>query len=436
MIYLSYFKYHLNVDCKFIMKNLFLIIPFVSFIFFLGCSSTQKTIKGLSYDPPGSVITTDKKIELQHKRTISFSTTKVFASNEFDGGKLNDFYKINDTLYAAEMYAENAPINNSAWFSFKLWSPVEQSINIILKYRDGSHRYIPKLSYDGELWRAVDTSNYSLDTANNSAIVKLKIGSDTLWISAQELFTSNIYNKWIDELSQNKFVKKEKIGNSALGKPIVKIEISETENPTGLIYIIGRQHPPEVTGAFALKHFVETIAGNSGLAGEFRKKFKTVVIPLVNPDGVDMGHWRHNSKGVDLNRDWVNFNQRETKIVKESLLKIREEDDVSVLFCIDFHSTQKDVFYITAKDSTEEVDEIYNQTILWFDKIRKKIPDYFVNIDPSLNNPGSPTSDSWMYNTFNCPALTYELGDETPRESIKQTSSSAAEALMELLLEK
>ena len=422
------------VNC--IMKNLFLFVLSLLFILFFGCSSSQKSIKGLSYDPPGSVITTDKEIEQQHKRTISFSLTKVFVSNEFDGGKLNDFYKINDTLYAAEMYAENAPINNSAWFSFKLWSPIKQNIHLVLKYKDGSHRYIPKLSYDGTAWQIIDSSNYFVDTTNNTATVKLHVGLDTIWFSAQELFTSNMYYKWIDELSKKQFVKKEKIGNSALGKPLVKIEISETENPKGLVYIIGRQHPPEVTGAFALKHFVEAIAGDSKLAEEFRKKFKTIVIPLVNPDGVDMGHWRHNGKGVDLNRDWVNFNQRETKIVKESLLKIKEEDNVPVLFCIDFHSTQKDVFYVTSKDLTKEDDEIYNQTMIWFEKIREKNPDYFVNIDTSLNNPNSSTSDSWMYNTFNCPALTYELGDETERESIKQTSSSAAEALMELLLEK
>ncbi len=417
------------------MKTLFFALTLL-LIFFFGCSSSHETLKGLSYDPPGSTVTTDKKIELQHKRTISFSSSKVFASNEFEGGKLNDFYKVNDTLYAAEMYAENAPINNSAWYAFKLWSPVYQQINILLKYKDGTHRYYPKLSFDKVKWAGVDSSNFAADTSNGTALVKVDIGPDTLWLSGQELFTSSYYYEWIDDLTIKPFVKKQTIGTSAQGKPIVEVDISETEKPEGLIYVIGRQHPPEVTGALALINFVETLSGETELAHEFRKKFKTVVIPLVNPDGVDMGHWRHNSNGVDLNRDWVNFNQKETRIVKETLLNVSGEEKVPVLFCIDFHSTQKDVFYVTAKDSTKEVDEIYNQTMLWFDKIKEKNPGYFVNIDASLNNPGSPTSDSWMYNTFKCPALTYELGDETPRALIKQTSSSAAEAVMELLLEK
>ena len=33
----------------------------------------------------------------------------------------------------------------------------------------------------------------------------------------------------------------------------------------------------------------------------------------MNPDGVDLGHWRHNANGVDLNRDWSYYNQPEIK---------------------------------------------------------------------------------------------------------------------------
>jgi murein tripeptide amidase MpaA len=39
--------------------------------------------------------------------------------------------------------------------------------------------------------------------------------------------------------------------------------------------------------------FVEGIAGNSPLAREFRGHFRTHVMPLVNPDGVDLGATQH-----------------------------------------------------------------------------------------------------------------------------------------------
>ena len=61
-------------------------------------------------------------------------------------------------------------------------------------------------------------------------------------------------------------------------------------------------------------------------------------------------------------------------------------------------------------------------------------PDYKLNIDESLNNNNSPTSDGWAYNAFNCPALTYELGDETDRAAIRTICTGAAEVMMKILL--
>jgi len=43
--------------------------------------------------------------------------------------------------------------------------------------------------------------------------------------------------------------------------------------------------------------------GDSELAREFRRRFSIIMVPLLNPDGVVLGHWRHNVNGVDLNRD-------------------------------------------------------------------------------------------------------------------------------------
>ena len=51
---------------------------------------------------------------------------------------------------------------------------------------------------------------------------------------------------------------------------------------------------------------------------------------MPNPDGVDSGYWRHNSNGVDLNRDWIEFTQPETKAIKQFL-----ESKVCLLYTSD-----------------------------------------------------------------------------------------------------
>ena len=245
----------------------------------IGCKSKEEKVTALPYDPPGATITTDKEISLQHYRVIAFSNTGVFVSNEFSGARLNDFYQVNETTYTAVIEPENAPINDSPWYSFKIWSKRDQIIILNLTYKDGTHRYKPKISHDGNNWESIDTNTVFSDTRINSATVKLEITKDTLWISAQELITSNYYDNWIQQLLKKRFIRKGIIGQSSQGKPLYKLEIGKETSPNYIV-IIGRNHPPEVTGFFALKSFVETIAGESEIAKEFRKIIQRLSFPL------------------------------------------------------------------------------------------------------------------------------------------------------------
>jgi murein tripeptide amidase MpaA len=423
-------------------RNIHTITVLLTGLLAVACTQKDDEIKGLAYDPPGATITTNKEIIPQHKRTFLFSNTGVYASNEFEGARLNDFYQVNDSAYTAVISPENVPINNSAWYSFKLWADKKQDITLNLSYNDGTHRYMPKLSYDRINWIAFDSTLIAIDTSKDFASLKLSVGQDTLWFSAQELITSFVYEDWMNKIVKLPYVDKNVIGTSSEGRKINEIIISESVSSNDYLIFIGRQHPPEVTGFFALKSFVQTIAGSSELSAEFRKRFNVVVIPLVNPDGVDNGHWRHNIHGVDLNRDWVNFNQIEPKIVNDEVNKI-ESNGGNIVFYIDFHSTQFDVFYTLSLESTisESLDEEQkriakeNHTLMnnWLTNLQTRLPDYRVNIIDTLSKTSSPTSDRWIQKTFNAPAVTYEVGDETDRELIKKVAKTAAEELMGLL---
>jgi len=104
-----------------------------------------------------------------------------------------------------------------------------------------------------------------------------------------------------------------------------------------------------------------------------------------------------------------------------------------------------DVFYTLSLESTitdeqnEEEKRIAkeNHTLInhWLSNLQSKLPDYYVNITDTLSKPTSPTSDRWVQRTFNAPALTYEVGDETDRELIKRVATTAAEELMKILIE-
>ena len=397
-------------------------------VLFLWTGCARKSFQPLSYDPEGSTITTDKEIQFQQKKTFAFPESGVWVSNEFDGARLNDFQKVNDTTYVALILPENHPINNSAWYAFKIWASHRKRIRITLTYRYGTHRYIPKISRDGLRWAPVDSMFFTRDTSAGTAELKLTISPDTLWVSAQELIASARFEAFMRRLAEKPYVTMNQIGLSKFGRPLYLLRISETDASKGHIFIISRQHPPEVTGTLALFTFLETLSEESQLARRFRSRFAVLAIPLMNPDGVDLGHWRHNGGGVDLNRDWFQFNQPETRQAKEIFEQAART--ARPYFCLDFHSTQEDVFYTLSKKLKTNPPGLTDR---WLEKIQEMNPDYAVNESPS--GLGTPVSKNWFYQTFQAPSVTYEVGDEKPREQIRTIARSAAIALMQVVLD-
>jgi hypothetical protein len=364
-----------------------------------------------------------------YRRTIGFSDAGVWISNEFDGGRVSDAWQESDAEFAIQLRPENFPINASAWYAFKVWAEAPRTIRVRLTYENGRHRYWPEARKAGEPWTAMDSSWVSVDREAGEATLRLQVGPDTLWVAGQEMMTSSFFDAWTDKLARRSHITRKVVGRSGRGRPMRMVEFGNPE-ATRHVMIIGRQHPPEATGTMALLAFVEELAGESPLAQEFRDNFRVHVIPLVNPDGVDLGHWRHNTGGVDLNRDWIAFNQPETRVVRDAFTPILEQPGHELWFGLDFHSTQYDVFYTLERTMETDPPGITDK---WLEYIGTHLPDYEVNDSPS--GMGTPMSRNWFYQSFGAPALIYEVGDQTDRGLIRDVATTAAQGTMDILLE-
>lgn len=368
-------------------------------------------------------------VEVQEKRTWNFKEAGVRFNNDFPGARLNECTQVGNNAFRILIRPENAPINNSPWFAFQVVSKESKTIQVTLVYEKGNHRYHPKISKDGKEWTMLGANAYRRDREKNQAILTFEVGPKPLWIAAQEMIGRKELTDWMDQLSRRKDVKKSAVGKSMEERPIDQLQIGNASS-TNYVLIIGRQHPPEVTGSLGLMSFTETLAGDSSIAQEFRKQFSTVVIPLMNPDGVDGGHWRHNMGGVDLNRDWNKFAQPETKLVRDHLTRIGKRPGARVFLMLDFHSTGNDIFY-TQTDAQKTFPD--NFTKDWLRAIQMRFPDYKVTRDGS-HDPNGNTSKVWGFLQFGSPCITYELGDSTDRKRIREITSGAAEEMMKMFL--
>ena len=356
--------------------------------------------------------------------------TEAFTVNDdFAGARRGDCQVMSDNRVMLHIRPEDRPpINDSPWYAFRVDPINETTAEIVLRYDGGHHRYVPKISYDGEEWQPLDESSVETRRRGRLATIRLPLNSEAVYLTAQELLLPDDYEQWAQRIAEETPARMLMLGESANGRPIFVLDAS-TDN-RDVLMIIGRQHPPEVSGAYAFFAFAETLLGESELAVRFRERFRVVAIPLLNPDGVVEGNWRHNTGGVDLNRDWGPFTQPETRLAGR-LLETLEARDFRVRAFLDFHSTSRNVFYTQNDDFPTEPPGF---TETWLNNAAERVTDY------EFDNSQNPVSDqangkNFMYRRYRIPAVTYEVGDETDRGAAQNAARIFAEELMKLMLE-
>lgn len=424
------------------MRATYLSIP-ITIILLVSCKNTSSTIENEGYQGQGPtplVSTKTKPVQKQWKGVWSFQDSTVFFSNTFDGARLNGVAHDSLNHFTLWITAENTPINSSPWYGFKVWSEGQKEVTLRLTYQNIRSRYYPKISEDGLHFKVLDSTKFKainsgqgqfgINSVPESIEMVLTIDRKPRWVCAQELHTSTRVKKWGDSLAKKSFVSTYSIGKSRENRDMNLIEIGNKDNKRAIM-IISRQHPPEVTGFLAMKSFIETICDNSEQAQKFRSEFTVFCVPLMNPDGVDNGHWRHNMGGIDLNRDWAEFNQPETRAVRDFLLQ-KKQNGYKFDFGADFHSTWDDIYYPLDTTVTGPKGKIVFD---WIQSISNRLPSKKTNVDASKRLKPTMVSRNHFYDAHDMPAIVFELGDNTPRDFLKEKGKVAAEELMRLLME-
>lgn len=375
--------------------------------------------------PPRVSLTSTGRLE----QAFTSQDGSVRICSDFSGGRMSRCDQVADDEFMITIQPETKRVNDSAWYAFRIDAESARDLVIRLNYVGGTHRYDPKVSRDGENWYPAPEFIQRRHPVGSEIEMRIPHDGEPIWIAGQELISEDDTLRWANSLSEQPHVRQSVIGKSVQGRPLHRLDITESERPD-YVFIIARQHPPEVSGAIGMMHFVDTIAGDSELSRAFRRRYNTVVVPMVNPDGVAHGNWRCNANGVDLNRDWSHFTQPETRAVRKELLACRGGDEQRLCLFIDFHSTFDDVFYTTPRKAslfpagfTED----------WLSAIQGRFPTYGVNQKASHNAHRS-NSKAWVAGTLGVTAITYEFGDETDRETIRSVSTGAAEEMMRLLV--
>lgn len=352
----------------------------------------------------------------------------VLLDAHFDGGQLGGCEISPGGVFNLTLFPEDEPpINKSPWYAFRVSGRAGDDVVIRMQFHDGYGyaRYWPKFSRDGTHWESLAEDQVTVADDGNSAQLTLRLDQARVWIAGQEVLADAFYNQWLDDLESHPDVTTRLVGKSTQGRPVI---LAETPDRPEFVLMIGRQHPPEVTGAIAMRSFITTVLADTPLARQFRARFKLAIVPLMNPDGVAGGHWRHNVGGVDVNRDWGPFTQPESTAVI-GWVEQQEATGRKLQLMLDFHSTFEDLFY-TQPVTTDPLDF----ASLWLGASAGRLPGFPFKHEA---NPVSEQANSknYFYKSRGIPAVTYESGDNTSRQQLEDSAVVFAEEMMRVMLE-
>ena len=314
-------------------------------------------------------------------------------------------------------------INPSPWYAFEVAGAADQTVDIVLDYGSYEHRYSPWIRMDGGLWQEVAEDKLELSEKGHKARLTLDISSDDYVIAGLPVVTSEMMNDWTRGIAETHGLETRIYGQSMEGRELTALLVGNPDADR-LVVALTRQHPPELAGAIAFKGFVSEVLNSD--QPELLETTRFLFFPLMNPDGVDGGYWRHNSGAVDMNRDW--FDATQPEVASAQKLILAEAEGRSVEAFLDFHSTWRTLVYFHPFDTPGADSSFPEALTAAMDAEFTPQPDWI-----SSHNDGRGTSKNWALQTFNTPGMTIELGDEASQSESERVGKLTAEVLRETL---
>ena len=352
----------------------------------------------------------------------------VKVLTDFQGGNINGCEFTPNGRLTISVAPENEPINTSPWYAFRLLADATTDVAVVLDYGNYKHRYTPDFSLDGVNWQTYPAAKLDLNKDKSRAGFSLTVPKGkSVVIAAQPLLTSSHYATWLESLTEQHGVTVSAAGQSVEGRPLWR---ATTPAKKHTLLLLGRQHPPETTGALALIGFVERLFETDALAKRFRDEVGILLYPLINPDGVDKGYWRHNVQGKDLNREWGLFSQPENRVIDTDVAQWLEKHDTQLIKAIDFHSTHYAVFYTQPDQSAETMPDLLGDWLAYFETLMSARFDDFDIRRQVSKNPQVNAAKHYYFTRYGISSTTLEMGDETDRGFIKAYGRAAAESFM------
>jgi hypothetical protein len=215
---------------------------------------------------------------------------------------------------------------------------------------------------------------------------------------------------------QSPYVKIDSIGLSVQGRPLWQLTItSDPNNIAGkrTVYIHARTHPQETEGFWVTEQIINILLSENELGQIIRENSVFYIVPMYNPDGIELGYPRRNANNVDLESNWFTFpNEPEVAALKARFTELMASPN-PIEVELNMHSSSLCKRYFVYHDSAGTSPQFALMQQNFIEGIRSYYPtgiepwNYYISW--TGGNPMKyPESWFWYYHGESVMALTYE----------------------------
>jgi hypothetical protein len=232
--------------------------------------------------------------------------------------------------------------------------------------------------------------------------------------------------------SQNPFVHVDSVGASVQNRTLFMLTIQDTtvqDVQRKRVWIHARTHPNEVQGTWVTNEIISQLLDSSEFARQMRASCVFNIIPMINPDGVELKLSRQNAHNIDIESNWTAVpGEPEVQTLRRMFVALTQLTN-PIRIALNVHSaygTSRYFVYHTATGTSSSYAAIEQRFI---NSVRSHFPggiqpySYFVSwtSTPSLVY---PESWFWQNSGENVLALTYEDMNDASARAFDSTANA------------
>ena len=243
---------------------------------------------------------------------------------------------------------------------------------------------------------------------------------------------------------ENRYVTIDSIGASVQNRAIWELAITAETipfHPRRSVYIHARTHPGEVQSWWVTREIIRILLAEDDFARSVREACVFYIIPMYNPDGVELEYPRENANGIDIESNWNKYPlQPEVAALRKRFYELMTSK-APIEVALNMHSAYGANRYFVFHDAAGTSPEYAVMQREFIEGVRVLFPDgirpwnHFVSWRTGTATQ-YPESWFWINYREGVMALTYEDMNDPSASEFDRTANALVRGIIDYLQRK